>query len=404
VTSSPSLPADPSTETLLTGRVVLPFEVVADGAVVVADGQVRYAGPRASLPPAHAGATPPEGWEAGLTLLPGLVDLHCHGGGGGEFGTDTDSARTAAAHHHRAGSTTVVGSLVSAPADRLLSGVRAVAPLVREGELAGIHLEGPFLSMVRCGAQNPAALIAPDLKLLDDLVLEAGPGVIAQMTWAPELSGADRLPEVLAGLGILGAVGHTDADVRTTRAALAALVDHPVRGGQALVTHLFNGMPPLLSREPGPVAAALSAAGRGEAVLEVIADGVHLDGGTVQVLFDTVGADQVALVSDCMAAAGLPEGDYTLGGLTVRVQGRDVRLVETGSLAGGVSCLLDQVRWCTTELGVPLADAVRAASTTPARALALQGVGALAEGNHADVLVVDDALQARGVMRRGAWL
>lgn len=395
---------DRASTTLLTGRVVLPSETVADGAVVVAGEQILYAGSRASVPPEHSGASEPAGWAPGLTLLPGLVDLHCHGGSGGEFGTDTEGARTAAAHHHRAGSTTVVGSLVSASAERLLSGVRACAPLVRDGDLAGTHLEGPFLSTARCGAQNPAALIAPDLKLLEELVLEAGPGVIAQMTWAPELPGASQLPAELARLGILGAVGHTDADVRTARAALAALVEHPVRGGQALVTHLFNGMPPMLSRQPGPVAAALSAAGRGEAVVEVIADGVHLDGGTVQMLFDTVGPDQVALVSDCMAAAGLPEGDYTLGGLHVRVQGRDVRLVDSGSLAGGVSCLLDQVRWCVADLGVPLTDAVRAASTTPARALALDGVGALEAGLRADVLVVDEALVAQRVMRRGAWL
>jgi N-acetylglucosamine-6-phosphate deacetylase len=163
-------------------------------------------------------------------------------------------------------------------------------------------------------------------------------------------------------------------------------------------------MPPLLSRGPGPVGAALSAAGRGEAVVEAIADGVHLDGGTVQMLFDTVGPGQVALVSDCMAAAGLPDGDYTLGGRAVRVSGRDVRLAESGSLAGGVSCLLDQVRWCVTGLGVPLADAVQAASATPARTLAFEGVGALVAGGHADVLVVDTALELQHVMRRGAWL
>ena len=404
MTSSPHRPSDQPGTTLLTGTVVLPSETVADGAVVVSGDRILYAGARTSLPPEHAGAAEPGDWAAGMTLLPGLVDVHCHGGSGGEFGTDTSGARTAAAHHHHAGSTTVVGSLVSASAERLLAGVRACAPLVREGGLAGLHLEGPFLSAVRCGAQNPAALVAPDLKLLDDLVLEAGPGVIAQMTWAPELPGAEQLPGAMARLGILGAVGHTDADVRTARAALGALVEHPARGGRALVTHLFNGMPPMLSRQPGPVAAALSAAGRGEAVLEVIADGVHLDGGTVQMLFDTVGADQVALVSDCMAAAGLPEGDYTLGGLDVRVQGRDVRLVESGSLAGGVSCLLEQVHWCVTDLGVALVDAVRAASTTPARALALHDVGALEPGRHADVLVVDDDLVAQRVMRRGAWL
>ena len=406
MTSSAESPLtdDPARTTLLTGRVVLPSAVVPDGAVVVRADRILYAGPHADLPPSHRGAVRPDGWREDLTLLPGLVDIHCHGGSGGEYGTDAAGARTAAAHHHLAGSTTVVGSLVSASAQRLLTGVRACAPLVRDGDLAGIHLEGPFLSTVRCGAQNPAALIEPDLKLLEDLVLEAGPGAIAQMTWAPELPGAGGLPSAMAQLGILGAVGHTDADVGTARDAFGALVAHPVRGGQALATHLFNGMPPMLSRQPGPVAAALSAAGRGEAVVEVIADGVHLDGGTVQMLFDTVGPAQVALVSDCMAAAGLPDGDYTLGGLSVRVQGRDVRLSDSGSLAGGVSCLLDQVRWCVTELGVPLADAVYAASATPARALALAGVGALAEGNSADVVVVDDALALRQVMRRGAWL
>lgn len=399
VATEPTAPA-----TLLTGAVLLPTGVLADGAVVVEGGRIRYAGPRSQTPAHWAGATAPEGWRPDVTLLPGLVDIHCHGGSGGEFGTDTASAQAAAAHHHRAGSTSVIGSLVSAPADRLLAGARACAPLVADGTLSGIHLEGPFLSAARCGAQNPAALIEPDLALLEQLAAEAGAGAIAQMTWAPELPGAEALPAALAGLGILGAVGHTDADVTTARRAFAALAAHPVRGGLGLATHLFNGMPPMLSRQPGPVAAALSAAGRGQAVVEVIADGVHLDGGTVQMLFDTVGPHQIALVSDCMSAAGLPDGDYTLGGRAVRVQGRDVRLAESGSLAGGVSCLLDQVRWCVTGLGIALADAVYAASATPARALALDGAGALVAGGHADVVVVDKELTLQRVMRRGAWL
>jgi len=400
--TEPNVPASPAT--LLTGAVLLPTGVLADGAVVVEGDRIRYAGPRSQTPAQWARATAPEGWRPDVTLLPGLVDIHCHGGSGGEFGTDTASAQAAAAHHHRAGSTSVIGSFVSAPADRLLAGARACAPLVADGTLSGIHLEGPFLSSARRGAQDPAALVEPDLALLEQLAAEAGAGAIAQMTWAPELPGAERLPAALAGLGILGAVGHTDADVATARRAFEALTAHPVRGGLGLATHLFNGMPPMLSREPGPVAAALSAAGRGQAVVEVIADGVHLDGGTVQMLFDTVGPHQIALVSDCMSAAGLPDGEYTLGGRAVRVHGRDVRLAESGSLAGGVSCLLDQVRWCVTGLGIPLADAVYAASATPARALELAGAGALVAGGHADVVVVDDELALQRVLRRGAWL
>jgi N-acetylglucosamine-6-phosphate deacetylase len=148
----------------------------------------------------------------------------------------------------------------------------------------------------------------------------------------------------------------------------------------------------------------MAAAARGAAVLEVIADGVHLDGGTVQLLFATVGPDHLALVSDAMAASGLPDGAYTLGRLDVTVSGRAARLTGNGSLAGGVSTLLDQVRWLVGELGIPLADAVRAASATPARELALPGVGSLAEGQRADVVVVDSGLVAQRVLRRGTWL
>jgi N-acetylglucosamine-6-phosphate deacetylase len=388
---------------LLTGRLVGPDRVVGAGAVVVEDDRIVYAGELTSLPARLSSARTPRGWAEGLTLLPGLVDVHCHGGAGGEFGPDADGAREAAAHHHRSGSTTVIGSLVSAPAETLAQGVRILVPLVREGQLAGIHLEGPFLSTVRCGAQDPAALVDVDLSLLAELA-EAADGALAHMTFAPERDPGHALPAALAAVGSLGSVGHTDADYTTTAAALEAVARAGARGGSTLVTHLFNGMPPLHHRAPGPVAACLAAAARSQAVVELIADGVHLDGGTVRMVFDTVGAGQVALVSDAMAASGLTEGDYSLGGRAVRVQDGAARLVDGGSLAGGISTLLEQVRWCVQELDIELADAVAAASSTPARALALSDVGALTAGSHADVLVVDDSLHLHRVLRHGAWL
>jgi N-acetylglucosamine-6-phosphate deacetylase len=393
-----------TSRTLLTGAVVLPDRVVSDGAVAVTDGTIRYAGERGALPADWVDVAEPDGWQAGLTLLPGLVDIHCHGGNGGEFGADAGGAHRAARHHHQHGSTTVVGSLVSAPAATLLAGARTLGELVRSGELAGIHLEGPFLSTVRCGAQDPAALVDADVALVEALGEAAGEGAFAQMTWAPERRGGDAVPAALAAVGAVGALGHTDADFATATRALDAVAGLGVRGGLPIATHLFNGMPPLLSRAPGPVGAAMAAAARGAAVLEVIADGVHLDGGTVQLLFATVGPDHLALVSDAMAASGLPDGAYTLGRLDVTVSGRAARLTGNGSLAGGVSTLLDQVRWLVGELGIPLADAVRAASATPARALALPGVGSLAEGQRADVVVVDSGLAAQRVLRRGTWL
>jgi N-acetylglucosamine-6-phosphate deacetylase len=202
----------------------------------------------------------------------------------------------------------------------------------------------------------------------------------------------------------VGSLGHTDADYDDAARALESVAAQGARGGLPLTTHLFNGMPPLLSRAPGPVGAAIAAAARGEAVVELIADGVHLDGGTVRMVYDAVGPDHIALVSDAMAASGLPEGAYSLGGLDVTVGDRAARLTHSGSLAGGVSTLIEQVRWLVDALRIPLIDAVKAASTTPARALALSDVGQLSAGFSADVVVVDDQLAVQRVLRRGAWL
>ncbi|MFC8503669.1 N-acetylglucosamine-6-phosphate deacetylase [Pedococcus sp. NPDC057267] len=396
-----STPAD--SPVLLTGRTVLPDRVVADGAVVVDGGTIAYAGERAGVPARWAQAPTPPGWEPTGTILPGLVDVHCHGGDGGEFGTDADAATRAVARHHRAGSTSVVGSLVSAPQDVLLAGIATLVPLAESGDLAGIHLEGPFLSVDRCGAQDPDALTDPDAAFVEQVAAAAGPW-FAHMTYAPERDGADELPAHLAAAGALAAVGHTAAPWEVAATALERVRSAGARGGRPLVTHVFNGMPPLHHRTPGPVAAALAAAARGEAVVEVIADGVHLAAGTVRMVFDTVGASNIALVSDSMSAGGLSDGEYTLGGQAVRVVGREARLVKDGSLAGGVSTLLEQVRWCVRELGIGLLDAVTAASRTPAAALSLERVGALAARQHADLLVVDGDLSLLRVLRRGSWL
>jgi N-acetylglucosamine-6-phosphate deacetylase len=223
------------------------------------------------------------------------------------------------------------------------------------------------------------------------------------MTYAPE-RGAGRLPTLLGGHRILPALGHTDCDAATAWASLRSAHEAAPRGGRPLVTHVFNGMPPLHHRDPGPVAACLAQAGRGEAVLEVIGDGVHLSAETVRMLFDLVGPQAICLVTDAMAASGMPDGSYTLGGREVTVADRTARLADGGSIAGGVATLLDVVRWCVTEAGIPLLDAVTAASVTPAQAIGLPQVGSLAAGHRADVVVVDDDLRAMRVMRRGSWL
>ena len=336
------------TPTLLTGRLVSAAGVIDEGALVLDGDRIGFAGPAAKIPAPWRDLPVTDAGPGRVTLLPGLVDVHCHGGAGGEFGGDADSAATAVRYHHENGTTSLLGSLVSATGDQLVSGVHTCAALVAAGELAGIHLEGPFLSHERRGAQNPAALTDVDPALVEAVLGAAAaagaPTAVAQMTYAPERPGAATLPALLGQHGILPALGHTDCDVDMAWSSLRSALESAPRGGRPLVTHVFNGMPPLHHRAPGPLAACLGQAARGEAVLEVIGDGVHLAAGTVRMLFELVGPTAICLVTDAMIASGMPDGRYTLGGLDVVVADRTARLADGGSIAGGS-------RRCSTSCG-----------------------------------------------------
>lgn len=303
----------------------------------------------------------------------GLVDIHCHGALGFEFGGTSQGSRAAAEHHRRSGTTTLVASLVSAPPEVLAHGVATLAPLVADGTIAGIHLEGPFLAEACRGAHDPRFLIDPDPALIERLVEVAGeagaPHAIKHLTFAPERAGAPDLVRTLVAHGIHPAVGHTAAPADVVARTIADIAERS--GRPALVTHLFNGMPAFHHRAGGPAAAALAAAARGEAIVEVIADGVHVGPEVVRMVFDTVGPEHIALVSDAMAATGLGDGDYDLGGLPVRVSDGTARLVDTGSIAGGTSTIAQVVQWCIDVAGVDPQAALVAATHTPRRALGL---------------------------------
>ena len=313
----------------------------------------------------------------------GYADVHCHGGAGESFGESTAGSARAAAYHAGRGTTTLVASLVTAPVPTLQAQIRRLAPLVASGVLAGIHLEGPYLAPARSGAHDPAALALPDPQAVEILAAAAAaagaPGAIRQLTFAPELPGAQRLVAALARHGILPAVGHTDAGAAVVSDTLHRIAD--LTGRRPLVTHLFNGMPPLHHRRGGPAAAALAAAARGECVVELIAEGVHVGAEVVRMVFDTVGGSSVALVSDAMAAAGQGDGDYGLGGLEVQVRGGEARVAPgsgvagatgtPGSLAGGTSSIADQVAWCTEQLHLDPDEVARAATGTPRSVLDL---------------------------------
>jgi N-acetylglucosamine-6-phosphate deacetylase len=398
------------TETWVRGRVVAPGGVVEDVLVAVADGVIVYAGPAdaAEWPHPDPGRGGPEPEvvvsPGGGFVLPGLVDVHNHGGGGASFtsGHPAEVAR-AAGHHLRHGTTATVASVVTDRPEAMLAAVTTAADAVEQGLVAGVHVEGPFLSPRRCGAQDPRQVRPPDIGLARDLVA-AGRGHVRVMTLAPEEPGAADVTELLLDLGVVPAVGHTEAEAGLVRRTLAATRDALGRPG--LVTHLFNGMPPLHHRAPGPVAGALAAAAAGDAMVELVADGVHLHDETVRMVFDLLGPERIVLVTDAMAAAGMPDGHYSLGPQEVTVAGGIARVGDgpDAPLAGGTAHLLDVVRRCVGA-GVPLESAVLAATGSPARALGLDGPGnGLTRGNAADLVVTDAQLRAVRVLRGGCWV
>ncbi|MGP5412399.1 N-acetylglucosamine-6-phosphate deacetylase [Brachybacterium paraconglomeratum] len=402
----PTVLSAPTADLALRGTAVLEQGLVPDALVLCAGERILWAGPAAHAP---AELLPEDSrvLEHDGLILPGLVDLHCHGGGGASF-PDSEGAEemlTAVLEHRRHGTTSLVASLVTADAATLHEKVAQLAGLHRDGEIAAIHLEGPFLSEARRGAQNPAHLTDGDPALVRELAEIAG-GALATMTVAPEAAGADEVIDALAGSGAVPSLGHTDGgSAEMTRAvdrSIAALRRSRGRSPLPTATHLFNGMRPIHHRDPGPALAALDAASRGEMVVEVIADGVHLDARTVAHVFALAAEDHVVLVTDAMAAAGMADGRYRLGALDVTVEAGVATLTEGEAIAGGTAHLVEVLRHAVLEAGVELVAAVRAASTVPARVLGLEDeIGSLAAGRRADVLMVDRALRPVTVLRGG---
>ena len=326
----------------------------------------------------------------GMVAVPGFVDLHVHGGAGRSFDEGVDGMRAGLALHRAHGTTRSLVSLVSAPLPELEASLDAVAALAREDPLVlGAHLEGPFLAPSRCGAHDPGALIDPTPEAVERL-LDAARGHLGQITIAPELPGALAAIERLAGAGVVVAVGHTEADAATTRAA--------IERGARLVTHAFNAMPGIGHRAPGPIPVALADE---RVVLELILDGEHVDADVARIAFASA-PGRIALVTDAMAAAGAADGAHRIGRLRVDVRGGVARLEGTSTLAGSTLTLDAALRRAVGAAGLTLEAAVSAVTATPARVLGAEDrFGSLAVGRAADVVLLDDALEVRAVWAAG---
>lgn len=374
---------------LSAGAVVTDGAVLRPGWVEVEAGLVVRVGRGA--PPRPADVVAPEG-----VVVPGFVDIHVHGGGGTSFTSGSrDEALAALAAHRAHGTTTSMASLVSARPAELLSQVSVLADLVEEGQAAGIHLEGPWLARKRCGAHDPDALRAPEPDEVRAL-LEAGRGTVRMVTIAPELPGALETIRSAVDHGVVMAVGHTQATYDETRAAIDA--------GATVATHLFNAMRPINHREPGPVTALMEDP---RVMVEVILDGVHLHPAIYGQVLDCVAPSRVALVTDAMGAAGMPDGEYALGALPVTVAGRVARVSGSDTIAGSTATtdllFREAARLGPSGPDEALLSAVEQTSVAPARAVGLP-VGRLAVGDPADLVVLDRLLAPTSVMRGGAWV
>ena len=329
---------------------------------------------------------------SGCYVIPGLTDLHFHGCMGKDFSdADPEGLEIMAKYELSQGVTQICPAGMTLLEDQLTK-VCQVAAAHRDAnkpgaELCGINLEGPFLSTAKKGAQKADWIHAPDVDMFRRL-MAASKGLVKLVSVAPEEPGAMEFIEAVEG-EVTVSIAHTTADYDTAMEAF--------RLGARQVTHLFNAMPPFSHRAPGVVGAALDTP---ICNVELICDGVHIHPSVVRATFKMFGPKRVILVSDTMRAAGMPDGDYTLGGQPVKVKGKYATLAD-GTLAGSVTNLMNCMRTAVS-FGIPLEDAVWAAAVNPARAIGIfSRMGSLEPGKRANVVVLDQNLELKDVFFRG---
>ena len=334
----------------------------------------------------------------GNYLIPGLVDIHFHGCAGHDFSDGTPEALQAIGAYELKNGITSICPASMTLAEETLANVceNAYAYYTKpetdkpEGSrLCGIHLEGPFISMEKKGAQNPAYVKSPDIAMFNRLQ-DAAHGLVKLITIAPETEGAEKFIKELSSKVHIS-VGHTCSDYDTAYKAFALGADH--------VTHFFNAMPAFTHRAPGVFGAAFD---QKHVMPEMICDGVHINPSAVRVVFSLFGKERMIMISDSMMACGLEDGQYTLGGQDVTVKGNLATLTELGNIAGSVTNLMNCLRTAVQKMRIPLESAVKCATVNPAKAIGIYNqYGSLTPGKAADVVVLNKDLEIMYVIKAG---
>ena len=328
----------------------------------------------------------------GCYLIPGLTDIHFHGCVGHDFCDGThESIEAMAVYEASQGVTTIVPATMTLGRDTLKKICEAAGSYKSEkgAILCGINMEGPFIAMERKGAQNGDFVHKPDAEMFRELNKASG-GIVKLLAIAPEVEGAKECIEELKDEVVLS-VAHTMADYEQAKEAFEHGVHH--------VTHLYNAMAGLSHRKPGVVGAA---ADDEHVEAEMICDGVHIHPATVRQTFKMFGDNRIIMISDSMEATGMPDGQYTLGGLDVKVVGRLATLVSDGAIAGSATNLMDCMRTVVKKMDLPLETAVACATINPARSLGVEEqYGSLEAGKKAHVVLLDQDLELKAVIKDG---
>lgn len=381
---------------LLRGKMVLPEGLAQDGLLAWAAGRIIYAGSPEGLPASIRDQAVPVPVPAGGVIVPGFIDIHVHGGYGEDFmDASQEVLDKITSFHSTQGTTAMLATSMTAPKDRL-DEVLAEVDRYRSkpmpyAQLEGVHLEGPFFSPKWPGAQNPDHIVLPNVSWLAEWEKEY-PGLIRQVTLAPEREGALEVIAWLRQQRITAALGHTDATYEEVERAVEAGLHHAV--------HTYNAMTPLHHRNPGAAGAVLSDP---RISAEVIADGIHVHPAAISILAQLKqSADQLVLITDAMSAAGLEDGEYKIGDLPVIVKEGVARLKDGGALAGSTLTMIRGFRYLVQDVGMSLNAASRAASLTPARLLGIDHrTGSLAAGKQADIVLLNQELGIEGVWVKG---
>jgi N-acetylglucosamine-6-phosphate deacetylase len=371
-------------------QVVQPGTTLIGGWILLRGGIIHsLGGPGQPLPGVKPETVRVDGGSG--YVVPGFIDLHVHGGQGWDFMyTHQEGLEAITRFHATHGTTRMLATSLTASRKQLDAMVHEIYRFTRSpmpyAQIAGVHLEGPFVSQEWRGAQNPAYIVPPQPEWLKDW-MRRFPGLIRMVTLAPEVEGALEFIELLREAQIIPACGHTDS----TYAQLSSAADRGLRHA----VHTFNAMKPLHHREPGTVGAVLTDR---RILAEIIADGHHVHPAAIRLLVQAKGVEGVILVTDAIMAAGMPDGEYDIGGLSVFVSEGVAKLRSNGSLAGSTLTMIDAFRYMIREVGVSIEEAAAMASLNPAHQLGLGNeLGSLEAGKRADVLLLDRSLQLQHV-------